>query len=77
MTALEHLSSLVGEEYTNHKIYHSVQVVFLTVILRVKQVVKRMMKLEICSYQHNLDDDSGEWVAYWQVCFPLLQNVHL
>ena len=31
-------------------IYHSVQVIFLTVILRVRQVEKRRMKLEICTY---------------------------
>ena len=40
MTALEHLSSLVGRSI-NHKTYHyTVQVIFLTVILRVKQVEK-------------------------------------
>ena len=58
MTELEHLSSLV-ERSINHKICHSVQVIFLTVILRVKQVEKGSMKLEICSYQHSLDDVLG------------------
>ena len=54
MTALEHLSSLV-ERSINHKIYHyTVQVIFLTVILRVKQVEKGRMKLEICTYKHSL-----------------------
>ena len=45
MTALEHLSSLV-ERSINHKIYHyTLQVIFLTVILLVKQVEKGRMKL--------------------------------
>ena len=44
-------------------IYHSVRVIFLTVILRVKQVEKGRMKLEICTYQHSLDDVFGEWAG--------------
>ena len=47
----------------NHKTYHSVQVIFLT-ILRVKQVEIGRMKLEIYTYQHSLDDVFGEWVGY-------------
>ena len=55
MAELEHLSSLV-ERSINHKIYiiYTVQVIFLTVILRVKQVEKGRMKLEICTYKHSL-----------------------
>lgn len=48
----------------NHKIYHSVQVIFLTVILRVKNVEKGRMKLEICTYHHSLGDVSGKWAVY-------------
>ena len=57
MTALEHLSSLVGRSI-NYKIYHTLQVIFLTVILRVKQVEKGRMKLEICTYKHSLRRES-------------------
>ena len=67
MTALEHLSSLV-ERSINHKIYHhTVQVIFLTVILRVKQVEKGRMKLEICTHKHSL---RREIKISWLICDP-------
>ena len=52
MTALN-ICAVLWVRSINHKNYHSVQLIFLTLILQVKHVEKGRMKLEICTYQHS------------------------
>ena len=59
MTALEHLSSLVGEKYKPEDLSFGISNI-LTVIVRVKRVERGRMKLKICTYQLSLDDVLGE-----------------
>ena len=64
MTALEHLSILVGEEYK------PLDLSFGTSNISDSNSSKKgRRKLDICTYQHSLDNVFG-------VCFRLLQSVH-
>ena len=63
MTALEHLKSLVGEEYKPQDLSFGTSNISDNNSSG-KTGWKGRMKLEICTYQHSLDDVFGEWAGY-------------